>query len=562
MTADHIRKEVEKALLALGLSAGTIALEHPGDFSHGDYSTNVALALAKEAGKNPKTLAEEIAAQIPTSSMIARIQVAGPGFINFHLARDFFTEATSHALAEGEKWGSNQTLAGKKVMVEYTSPNLFKPLHIGNLMSNIMGESIARLFEANGAEVKRVNYPSDIGLTVAKGVWGLKKTGGDPKDIAALGEAYRVGNTGYEEDADAKKEIEEINRALYAGSDVELNALRGAGIATSKRHLDDICKTLGTEFDLEFFESEAAPVGKAIVESHIEDGIFEKSDGAVIFRGENHGLHTRVFINSMGLPTYEAKDVGLMSLKKDAYAFDLSVTTTAVEQRDYFKVLIRALELIFPELEGKVKHLAYGFLTLTTGKMSSRKGNVITGESLIEDMKSAAREKMEGRELADKESVAEMVAVAAIKYVILKQSTGRDIIFDPEKSLSFEGDSGPYLQYAHTRALSVLEKAAKEGVAAFDPAEAAPRPESVTELERLLYRFPEIVERASVEYEPHYITTYLTELSGAFSSWYANEKIVELSDPTSPYKVALTRAFQMTVERGLHLLGIRTPEKM
>jgi arginyl-tRNA synthetase len=198
-------------------------------------------------------------------------------------------------------------------------------------------------------------------------------------------------------------------------------------------------------------------------------------------------------------------------------------------------------------------------MELTSGKMSSRKGNIVTGESLITDMRTEAFAKMAERDLGDdKQAIADAVAVAAIKYAVLKQGTGKNIIFDPEQSLSFEGDSGPYLQYSHTRALSVLAKAKTEKV---QPS-GAMVPESVVDLERVLYRFREVVERATKEFEPHYITTYLTELAGMFNSWYANSKIVDGADPHSPYKLALTEAFANTMKNGLWLLGIKAPEKM
>jgi arginyl-tRNA synthetase len=202
-------------------------------------------------------------------------------------------------------WGSSDVFAGKEILLEYTSPNLFKPLHVGNLVGNIIGESLARLFEYAGATVRRINYPSDIGLTVAKGVWGLTKTGGNPEDIMALGEAYRFGNEGYENDPAAKAEIEAVNRALYASTDEVLSALRTKGIVTSKARLDALCALLGTTFDAVIYESEAGPQGTETVKSHIGD-VFEESEGAIVYKGEKVGLHTRVFLNSQGLPTYEA----------------------------------------------------------------------------------------------------------------------------------------------------------------------------------------------------------------------------------------------------------------
>ncbi len=553
--SETLSRAINEALLTLELPKVSFAVEHPSDISHGDYATNVALIIGKNLGRNPKEVAEAIVSELNNKNIkeVLSFEVAGPGFINIRLSRQFFADSVKNIIEQKNDFGKNSIYAGKKILVEYTSPNLFKPLHIGNLMSNIVGESLSRLIEAGGAEVKRINYPSDIGLTVAKGVWALRKNGGNPDDISALGKAYQEGNMAYENDESAKKEIEAVNKALYEDSDLELSELRKRGIETSKKHLNSLCEILGTVFDFEIFESQSSSVGKSIVESHIEDGIFEKSQGAIIFRGEKFGLHTRVFINAMGLPTYEAKDIGLADLKRKLYDFDLSITTTAVEQLEYFKVLIKATEKVFPEMSEKIKHIPYGFLTLKSGKMSSRKGNVITAESLIGDLKEKALEKMASQDVSDKEETALSVTVSAIKYSVLKQSTGKNVIFDEESSLSFHGDSGPYLQYTAVRARSVLNKASKFEISAL--------PSEVSFLERLLYRFGEVIKRAQGEYEPHYVASFITEVAAAFNTYYSQTKIIEDS-PESSYRLALTEATEIVIKNGLHVLGISVPDKM
>jgi arginyl-tRNA synthetase len=337
-----------------------------------------------------------------------------------------------------------------------------------------------------------------------------------------------------------------------------LSDLRRTGIETSRRHLDAICERLGTKFDTEIFESQAGPIGRDTVLSHVDDGIFEKSEGAIIFPGEKHGLHTRVFINSAGLPTYEAKDVGNFQLKHKSYPqWTQSLVVTGLEQQEYFKVVITAIKKIFPDAAGKpMAHIPTGFLTLTTGKMSSRKGNVLTGESLLADLGESAKERATESRADDKEQLAEQVAVAAIKYQILKQSSGKNIVFDRERALSLEGDSGPYLQYAYARTHAILERAHVAGIrAALNPA-AAP-----TDLMRLLTRFPEIVARSAREYEPHYLATYLIEIASAYNSWYGQVQILDQS-AEEPHKVALVEAVSHTLKSGLGLLGIPIPERM
>jgi len=288
--------------------------------------------------------------------------------------------------------------------------------------------------------------------------------------------------------------------------------------------------------------------------------IFDESDGAVIFHGENYDkkLHTRVFINSQGLPTYEAKEIGLAITKFEKENLDISIVTTAIEQGEYMKVVQKAISLMHPELEKKMKHITHGMMKLATGKMSSRKGNIITGESLLNDSMDMVFEKMSDREfsLEEKKKIGEIVGVSALKYSILKSSLGSDIIYDFDKSISFEGDSGPYLQYTAVRANSILNKAKTFGK------DTNNIPEKITDLEKMLYQFPEVVERSYDQLEPHHIATYLTGLSSAFNTFYGNTKILDVENEYITYHLELVKAFYQTMKNGLWLLGIETPEKM
>lgn len=553
----EVRQLIAAALETMELEVD-VAVEHPGDLAHGDFATNVAMVAAKAVGKNPRELANEIMAALEKPEWLERVEIAGPGFINFHLSRQYFLRSVREVFAVGERWGAHDTLAGKKVLVEHTQPNPFKPFHIGHLMSNTIGESIARLYEFAGAEVRRANYQGDVGRHVAMCLWGLQKLGGDPHNVEDLGRAYVEGNRAYSEDKGVKEEIVAFNKQVYAKAP-EIQDVYTIGRETSLAHFEELYALLGTTFDYYFFESQTEQPGRAMVKEGLADGVFRESDDAIVFPGEEYGLHTRVFITREGLPTYDAKELGLAQLKAEKWDFDRSITTTAVEQDEYFKVNWKALSLLRPEIAPKLMHVSHGMMTLTSGKMSSRKGNVVTGEEMLANMQALAWENVKGRNLPDdeKEGIARAVAVAAIKFSVLKQRAGKNITFDPEAALSFEGDSGPYLQYAHTRAVSVLEKA--KGLSVEPATELAPH--EVTPLEKLLYRFPEVVLRAREEHEPHYVTTYLVELAATWNSWYAAEKILDDS-PTTPYKLAVVDAFRRTMSNGLYLLGIRAVGRM
>jgi arginyl-tRNA synthetase len=557
MIQDELRAVLQQAILKLDLS-GEVVLEHPQEVAHGDFATSIALALAKSAGTNPRELAEHIVSALPDVEWLERAEVAGPGFINLYLSRTCLRDSVREVLRGGMKWGALEKHVGEKVMVEYTQPNPFKPFHIGHLMSNTIGESVSRLYEFSGAEVRRANYQGDVGLHVAKCLWGLKKIEGDPRSIEDLGRAYVEGNRAYEDEESVRKEIVSYNKMVYERS-AEIADAYKIGREVSLEHFEALYNILGTKFDYYFFESETEMSGRMMVKEGLTDGVFTESEGAVVFKGEQYGLHTRVFLTREGLPTYEAKELGLAQLKAEKWDFDRSITITAVEQVGVLQVVYKSLEFLRPELAPKLAHVSHGMMVLTSGKMSSRKGNVVTGEDMLESMLALAREKVKERDLpeGEKERIARAVAVAGIKYGVLKQKTGKNITFDPEVALSFEGDSGPYLQYAHTRAVSVLEKAKLAGVK--PSTELAPR--DATPLERLLYRFPEVVARAQEEHEPHHVTTYLTEIASVWNSWYAQEKILDES-LSAPYKLAVVQAFAQTMRNGLYLLGIEAPERM
>ncbi len=503
-----MRERIEAAIKKV-LPDTNFVVERPRALEHGDYSTNAALV----ARIDPQELASKL--QIEG---VEKIEVVGK-FINFHLSRESLIPKEA---------AIPQLHVGKKIMVEYTDPNPFKEFHIGHLMSNAIGESIARLLAVSGATVVRANYQGDVGPHVAKAIWGKLQN-----PATSWGEAYVHGAAEYEVH---KVEIDVINKKVYERTDAEINALYDSGRSESLERFEAIYKTLGTKFDHYFFESVTGPKGVAIVQAHPE--IFVESEGAIVF----HGAHTRVFITSQGLPTYEAKELGLAEIKRDLGA-DEYVYVTAVEQNGFFAVVFEAIQKVFSDLTGKLSHRSHGMMRFAEGKMSSRTGNVITGESLLADLTKAARDR-------------EDVAVGAIKYTVLKSGSGKDIIFDPEKSLSLEGDSGPYLQYALVRARALLRKAKDAGIAAGTqdmPAEAAT-------LEKILVHYAGAVERAAKELEPHYVTTYLTELASAFNGWYANNKVIGGEHPH--YGVLLTQAVERTLAEGLTLLGIPTPEEM
>lgn len=560
---------MDKVLVTFGINNPSFRLEYPENAEHGDFSCNAAMVYAKQLSLAPKVLAEQIIVELKKvmPDVVESVSVAGPGFINFKIKEKVFAKEIISIVKNGAEYGWGKGDKGKKVLIEYTDPNIFKVFHIGHLMSNAIGESLSRLTEGSGASVTRLCYPSDIGLHIAKSIWAMQKhleeIPSDDSPIQAktefLGKMYVEGTNAYDADQTVKTEVERLNKILYEKTDAEVTALYNKGRTWSLEHFELLYKILGTKFDGYIYESDMAPAGLEIVRAHIGK-IFSESEGAIIFKGEDYGLHTRVFINSQGLPTYETKEIGLNVTKFKQYpGVAESIIITANEQNDYFRVVLKALTLINENVGSKTRHIGHGMLRFASGKMSSRTGKVITAESLLAEIKALVMEKIADRELTptEKEEIGDVVAIGAIKYTILRQATGGDVIFDSSASISFEGDSGPYLQYAAVRAGAVLEKG--KIISRSDLAEL---PAQVTLLEKLISRFPDIVERARAEYAPQSVANYLIALAGAFNSYYASNQIIVENDPLTRYRLDLTQAFLTTMTNGLWLLGIKVPKKM
>jgi arginyl-tRNA synthetase len=561
-----IKRCIMEAIRSLQESEGVhftmpdVTIERPKELSHGDWTTNIAFVLAKKMKKTPYDVADQLSKMIAENDHIDQIHAVQPGYINITLSSNFSKEEIKKIIDQKEGYGMNDLLSGQKIMVEYTQPNPFKPFHIGHLMSNTIGESISCIVDFSGADVMRANYQGDVGPHVAKALWGLQKLGYEPTDVDKIGEAYAYGHNASEADENAKKEIESINASVYRKDNPDLMEMYEKGRKKTLERFEELYAILGTSFDQYFFESETWQKGEEIVREHIGD-IFEESDGAIIFKGEKHGLHTRVFITRQGLPTYEAKELGLAFLKKETCAVDRYIITTAVEQEEYFKVVKKVIELVDPSLEGKIMHIAHGMMQLASGKMSSRKGNVITGESLIEDAQNVAEEKMSERvaDCHENDNITNAIAVAGIKFSVLKQRSGKNIVFDPETALSFDGDSGPYIQYTYARCRSILRNAQEKSIEpSFEDLDADGR-----DLPRILVQFPEVVEHAGVEYASHYIANYLLELAHVFNTYYAVHVIIDEGErDRSASRIALTAATAQVIKNGMNLLGIRVPEKM
>lgn len=545
----------------------------------GHYTTSIALDAFKNlqdksAYKNPIEFAKKIADsdKFKNLDFVEKVEVAGPGFLNFYLNPIAIVNKVIADVAY-QDYGKSDNLNELKIIFEYTDPNPFKEFHIGHLMNNTIGESLSRLYKFCGADVKNANYQGDVGLHIAKSIYGLmgmlkeeNKTINDidklnpVAKVNYLGKAYALGSKEYDK-PDIKDNIDRLNKTIYDKSDSEINRIFEVGRKWSLEYFDTIYDKLGTEFDFYFFESEVAETGKKIVLENQKKGIFEESEGAVIFRGEKYGLHTRVFINKLGIPTYEAKELALPFLKFEKYKYNKSVIVTGNEIKEYFRVLLTALKLIDPKIAEKALHMPCGMLRLTSGKMSSRTGTVITAENLLNEISQEATKLiLNAKESKQKNNpqLAETLAIAAIKYSILKNGIGKDIIFNPGEALSLTGNTGPYIQYTNARALSVLEKSDKDFY--IENIENENLNDIEKEIIFKLYLFPDIIIKAANDFAPNQVATYLFELAQLYNSFYNSNKII--GSENENFRLMLSKAVSIVLTNGLNVLGIKAPQKM
>ena len=488
---EKIKKIIAEVLekMEVDLSSVDIVVEIPNASSNGDYSTNIAMRLASRLKKKPLEIAQDIASKIKDIDF-AKVEAVAPGFINFHLSTTYLLKELERVANNREEYFKFSINEGKKLAIEYTDANPFKILHIGHLYSNIVGEAFSRLQEDLGTDVKRINYQGDVGLHVAKTLWGLEKKLKEEKKtfenieklpleqrVKYLGDAYIEGAQAYDysDDAQAKQEIDDINYYIFyitspilekrdfeKFEDVGMKEKYTKGRLWCLEYFETIYQRLGTKFDHYFFESEVAETGLKLVLDNVGK-VFKEDQGAIIYEGdEKKNLHTRVFVNKYGLPTYEAKEIGLAFKKKNEVDCDESLIITANEQKGYFSVVLDALSKLGTDIAKNLKHYTHGVVKLPNAqKMSSRKGGIISAEWLLNETKSKVIKKMQENENIPEgqiSKIAEKIAIGAIKYAFLKVGVGNDIAFDFDKAISFDGDTGPYIQYVYSRSHSLVRE--------------------------------------------------------------------------------------------------------
>ncbi|NOZ80093.1 MAG: arginine--tRNA ligase [DPANN group archaeon] len=542
-------------------------LERPKDILHGDFAFP-CFALAKTQKKSPVIIAKELAAALVDIAGVEKVEALGP-YLNFYLERGSFTEEVLSAIRkQGSAYGRGEDRK-KTYMLEFFHANTHKGVHIGHIRNISLGEALSRIYTHAGFRVIRVNYQGDIGPHVTKCLWGYlhleKYKGKEPADHRGvwLGRIYAEANGIISANKELENEVREMTKRLYDG-DPELVSVWKK---TRQWCLDDFAKMyedFHVHYDRLYFESEVEQAGKRIVQDMLKKGIAKMSDGATIMDLEDDHLGVYVLLRNDGVALYHTKDLALAELKSKEFQVDKSFHIVGKEQELYFKQLFRTFELIGSPMAGKSFHVIYALVMLPEGKMSSREGNVVWYDELIEKLLALADEEIRKRHQDWKEDkvkkTATFIAYGALKFAMVNRDNSKAMVFDWDKAMDFEGETGPYVQYAYARIQSIFRK------------HGAKVPEQAkvhlltTDLERRIINhlsvFPDAVTRAARTKKPILVARYLLDLAQLWNEYYHASPILKAEDDLRDARLSLIEAIGTVIEVGMDLLAIDLPPQM
>ncbi|MBA3724068.1 MAG: arginine--tRNA ligase [Candidatus Levybacteria bacterium] len=597
MLKQEIAQLIQKVLETKGIADAKVMVDYPADPKHGDYSTNVALIAAKKLGKNPMEFAEELVEDlrftIKDLGLIEKIEMAKPGFINFWITQD-------KLMKEAQKFEFPNIGKKRTVVVEYSSPNIAKPFTIGHLRSTIIGDAVANLLEATGWNVKRDNHVGDWGTQFGKQIYAIKAWGNEneldkaDRPVKLLVALYIK----FHDEADTNPALEDEARAWFKrleDGDDEARRLWQKCIDWSWKEFDAIYQKLGVSFTENngrgygeaYFEDKMATI---ITELRKKELLEEGKEGAqIVSFAEGSKLPPLMILKKDGASLYATRDLATDKFRLDTYKDTnlLIINEVGAEQSLYFRQLYKLEEMLGWFTPMQRVHIKHGLYRFKEGKMSTRKGNVIWLEDVLEEaVKRAMNLQNLTSDLRDTEvittsnkvgdaarqhilnfserlEIAEKVSIGAIKWNDLKRTPEQDIAFAWEEVLNMQGNSGPYMQYTYVRTKSILDKAKANGIATFDFTQTITKISmEERELLRLLARFDEVVAEAATRFSPSTVATYLFELAQAFNLFYQKHQIIKADTDVKQFRIGLTAATGNVIKRGLNLLGIQAPEKM
>lgn len=559
------------------ISDSAVVVEVPPKPELGDLAFPM-FAFAKVFRTAPQQIAgavSEAVSGLPEAAA-ATVNTAGP-YVNVSLDRSqVIGEVLRAVLSDGAAYGRTTSLAGQRTMIEFSNPNTNKPLHLGHMRNDALGESVSRILSANGADLRKVNIVNDRGVHICQSMLGYKKFGEGRtpesegmKSDHFVGEYYVKFSTWAKEHPEAHEEARAMLRAWEQG-DPDVMALWETMRGWVLDGFNETYEATGVSFDEVYYESKTYLLGKSEILKGLEKGVFyREEDGSVWVDLEPINLDKKVLIRSDGTSLYMTQDVGTVIERHKDWPFDRMIYVVAVEQRYHFQVLFYVLSLLGFEWAESLYHLAYGMVNLPEGKMKSREGTVVDADDILKQLEDLAVEEIRTKEreeaVGDLRGTAKAIALGALHYYLLQVSAFKDMVFDPKKSISFTGDTGPYLQYMGARLCSMLRKYDESpeqyGGGALKPA--LLREDLEWELVKKLASLPEVVEKAGDEYNPSYLTEYLFDLGKVFSRYYHDNPVLHNEDrDLLESRVTLVRAVRQVLENALPLVCIPFLETM
>lgn len=587
-----IVKDAVSELYALELEGAQIQIQKTRKEFEGDL-TVVTFPFVKAAKKSPEATGLEIGEYLQENNGLITDFNVIKGFLNLSISKNYWLQLLNK-IRSAENFGFNMDGDCEIMMVEYSSPNTNKPLHLGHIRNNLLGYSIAQIQRANGWKVVKTNIVNDRGIHICKSMlaWKLFGNGETPETSGMKGDhlvgkyyvefdkAYKAEikglmAKGMSED-DAKKSAPLIQQAqqmlvAWENHDPEVYGLWEMMNGWVYAGFDETYKQLGVDFDKIYYESRTYLDGKAKVEEGLDKGVFYKrEDGSVWADLTADGLDEKLLLRADGTSVYMTQDIGTAALRYSEYDIKKMVYVVGNEQNYHFHVLALLLDKLGFAWGKDLVHFSYGMVELPEGKMKSREGTVVDADDLMEEMIDTARDtarelgKLDQSSVEEIEEIARMVGLGALKYFILKVDPKKNMTFNPKESIDFNGNTGPFIQYTHARIKSVLRKAAEQGIITEVPVtENLPLSDKESNLVQLLSAFPSIVREAGQEFSPAVIANYVYELVKEYNQFYHDFSILREENPELKYfRLVLSAAVADVIRKGMNLLGIDVPERM
>lgn len=584
-----IEKTVEavNALYGAEIPASQLALQETRKEFEGQI-TLVVFPVTRFSKKSPEVTGNEIGTYLKENIQeISDFNVI-KGFLNLSFSDEYWIELLNKTILPDSfgKYPQN----GKKLMVEYSSPNTNKPLHLGHIRNNLLGYSVAEILKAYGYEVIKANLVNDRGIHICKSMLAWQKFGnGETPESAGLKGDHLVGKYYVVFDKEYKKEIDQLKQEGQTEDEAKKNAplMKEAQVMLQKWEANDAevinlwttmngwvyagfdktYKQLGVDFDKFYYESETYLLGKDIIQEGLEKGVFfKKEDNSVWIDLTDEGLDQKLVLRGDGTSVYITQDLGTAQLKYDEFKMDESIYVVGNEQDYHFKVLFAILKKLGKEWANGLYHLSYGMVDLPSGKMKSREGTVVDADDLMAEMIETAKErteelgKTEGFNEEEKTSLYQTIGMGALKYFLLKVDPKKRLLFDPNESVDFQGHTGPFVQYTHARIKSVLRKAEYTGADVKIPASISPYER---DLIQALANYPAIIEASAQEFSPAQLANYAYDLAKLYNKFYHEETILKAEDENvKGFRLQMSASAARIIAESMNMLGIQVPERM